>query len=93
MKIRTKRSINDSICNGSDQTRRKITKVEGQHVALVMGKKGRNKKNITYYIYDLMKYGTIHGTILTLFSNVTYHDKNVSALWHDGMRKSYSINP
>ena len=57
------------------------------------GKKGEIKKNITYYIYDLMKYGTIHGTILTLFSNVTYHDKNVSALWHDGMRKSYSINP
>lgn len=52
-----------------------------------MGKKGKKKKTITYYIYDLMKYRTLHGTILTLFSNVTYHDKNFSALWHDGMRK------
>lgn len=47
----------------------------------------KGKKTITYYIYDLMKYRTLHGTILTLFSNVTYHDKNFSALWHDGMRK------
>jgi hypothetical protein len=43
--------------------------------------KGKRKKNITYYIYDLMRHRTLYGTILALFSNVTYHDKNVPALW------------
>lgn len=30
-----------------------------------------------------MRYTQLYGTILALFSNVTYHDKNVSALWHE----------
>jgi hypothetical protein len=41
------------------------------------------EKNITYYIYDLMRYTQPYGTILALFSNVTYYDKNVSKLWHE----------